>query len=374
MKRLLPHGLRWLVILALLPCAGCVPTVVWLPDSSGFVYMVTDWPGDADEEEAPPDWLVHYDVRTKTRRTIAKTGTNTIAPALSPDGKRLAVAKLTMEEGKPVTLQVIVYDLQGKELRRTQAFRWSDKGPGPASFDVFPQVYWAPQGNKLLVYAFEETGICDLDQDRMKKIEGVGIIICGTSPIRPDGKGFLFARDQPLPAFVDWDGNHADMELPEGSGAFRFPHLAAMYWTRWEGNVAVAVCRQGELRIDTATKTITIRPVTEALWALDGKDIQNQHTFPDGRTRIAVVFLTEHRGISSGGLPPSVRVDLIGPAAGQRRILVAATPHCGIYPSPNKELVVLRYGIEDKEKEKYQDKMMLVNAKGEVVAEWDTRK
>src|SRR5262249_30152201 len=97
-----PRSPRLLLVaaaLALTAGAGCVPDVAWLPDSSGIVYTTTDWP--ATDRDAPPKRpngrLVHYDLAKKKSRTIAETGTDTIQPALSPDGKRAAVAGMTWE-------------------------------------------------------------------------------------------------------------------------------------------------------------------------------------------------------------------------------------------------------------------------------------
>ena len=117
---------RRLVFLTLvgLTCgvSGCLPAaVVWLPDSSGFIYVAS--------HKTQLTRLVHFDLATKTaraRREIALDG----QPGLGPDGKRIAVANYSgggparpdgkdgEKERKPVpsTLQVILYDSQGKEL------------------------------------------------------------------------------------------------------------------------------------------------------------------------------------------------------------------------------------------------------------------
>jgi Tol biopolymer transport system component len=88
---------------------------VWLPDSSGFVYTTSK------------QQLLRYDVATgKTQVLVADTGTKTLSPAVSPDGKRIAVARLhgkgkerdgVLEAG-PDTLEIVVFDLDGKELHR----------------------------------------------------------------------------------------------------------------------------------------------------------------------------------------------------------------------------------------------------------------
>src|SRR5437867_1417969 len=76
------------VALTLASLAGCVPTV-WLPDSSGFIYIK---PIKVADE--PSGQLMHFDLAKKTSRVIVKdVGAATTWPALSSDGKRIAVAR-----------------------------------------------------------------------------------------------------------------------------------------------------------------------------------------------------------------------------------------------------------------------------------------
>ena len=72
------------VVLAgvILASAGCVPGAAWLPDSSGLVY--TSQKGE----------LRLFDVAAGKVQVVAKTDTQTIWPAVSPDGQRFAVARV----------------------------------------------------------------------------------------------------------------------------------------------------------------------------------------------------------------------------------------------------------------------------------------
>src|SRR5262249_8329243 len=104
------------LVLAALPLllaasVGCLPCG-WLPDSIGFIY--TD---DRDFCR-----LVHYDLASGERRVlVARMPAHTPWPAVSPDGRHIAVARLTRhpDQQKPDTMQVILYDLKGKEARRS---------------------------------------------------------------------------------------------------------------------------------------------------------------------------------------------------------------------------------------------------------------
>src|SRR4051794_2087475 len=111
---------RLLALLAAvgLSAAGCVPTIGWLPDSSGILLA---------EQVKEGVRLVHYDVKTKARRVLLEdTKVNTAWPAVSPHGKRVAVASWRGEKGKKSELQVLLYTLDGKESKRSKTFPWID--------------------------------------------------------------------------------------------------------------------------------------------------------------------------------------------------------------------------------------------------------
>ncbi len=105
------------------------------------------------------------------------------------------------------------------------------------------------------------------------------------------------------------------------------------------------------------------------MWALDGKEIQQICTFSNGKTKLAVICL------ENAQYSKKMRVDLIGPEADRRRTLIEMTPYCGVYPSPNNELVALRYMAKGKTQEDCpRDMILVVNAKGETVADFEAGK
>src|SRR5262245_6052117 len=103
---------RSLAAFCVVVASGCSDTglnecVVWLPDSSGLVFAV---PGHHTQ-------LFFYNIATRKHCVLVEdTGTWTNWPAVSPDGKQIAVASLDYVKGKPGTLQLIRYDLDGKEV------------------------------------------------------------------------------------------------------------------------------------------------------------------------------------------------------------------------------------------------------------------
>jgi hypothetical protein len=368
-----------LVALALAAGTGCVPGVAWLPDSRGLVYTSTDWPGpDRAAPAAESGRLVHFDLATKVPRVVAKTETATIQPAVSPDGRRVAVARVDLAPDRDAMLHVVLYDLRGKEVQRTKAFAWGDRPRGDVTHEKYAQLFWAPKGGKVLVHANGHTGICDLDRDEAVMLGAAAPMIYGTTPVRPDGTAFLITRPDKTVALVDWDGKPSAVAAPAGDPTGRYesilPAPAAMCWARWDGPVAVATWKGGQSRIDTARRAITVQQADEATWAVDGKEVQQVYTFPDGKTKLLVLYLMSYRDFRDAGLP-TVRVDVAGPGPGQRRTLVPKAFHCGVYPSPSGELVALRYTAPAAAAAgRPPDTVAVVNATGEVVAEVDAGK
>src|SRR5947208_16198424 len=110
----------------MLGLAGCLPTgVAWLPDSSGFYY--TDRKTNAQ--------LHFFDVKAKKSVVVAKnTNTNCAWPAISSDGKRIALANaVTPPEIKglprlPTTIEIAIFDNQGQETKRTKRLTLAASG------------------------------------------------------------------------------------------------------------------------------------------------------------------------------------------------------------------------------------------------------
>ena len=97
--------LRTFACLGVLVCvfSGCVHGVGWLVDSSGFVFTTAK------------GHLIAYDIATKKQRILLtdRAAATTAWPAVSPDGKQIALARLELS-GSHTKLQIEVCDLQGK--------------------------------------------------------------------------------------------------------------------------------------------------------------------------------------------------------------------------------------------------------------------
>ena len=129
--------------------------MAWLPDSGGIIYTTTDWAGPDGGPSMPKELqgrLMQYDLKKKSARIIAKAETNTIQPALSPNAKQIAVARINLEKDKQPTLQVVVYDLEGREIQRSKVFDWGDvpKGDTEVRIQNYSQLFWAPVKTRCL--------------------------------------------------------------------------------------------------------------------------------------------------------------------------------------------------------------------------------
>ena len=174
---------------------------------------------------------------------------------------------------------MVVYDLEGKEIQRSKLFDWGDipKGDTEIRIQNYSQLFWAPRENKVLVYANKHSAIYDLGKDQVLMLGEAVPSIFGTTPVRPDGKGFLLANAENDVSFVDWEGKESAIAMPDVQKRnVRLYEIlsapAVRSWSRWEGDVAIATSGQQQWRIDTAKKTAVLQDVDEAESESDGKD------------------------------------------------------------------------------------------------------
>lgn len=363
MPTLLPRQSRRLTAamaaLALISCAGCVPTVAWLPDSSGFVYT----------EEKDGKQLVHFDLaKGKPRVLVADTKANTARPAISPDGKRIAVARETQRPKEPRTLQVAVYDFEGKELQRSKEFT----SRIPDNHRPLLHLYWAPEGDKLLIDRGDSVSIYDLKTDTLLTKSG-SLPTFGGNPIRPSGRGFLLLGKEM--SYVDWQGTGQELDvaarLSNRLGFYADSritlspviHNTRFHSTRWEGEVAIVNWSRDSIRFDITEGTVTLQDIEPELTG-DKEVIQHQHQFPDGSPTVRLVEL-EKRSDKGGGL---FRIEVIRSDKKQAAPIVDKSPLLVQFlPAPNKKLLALDCLIEEKPK-KWKRRIIVVNSKGDVVA------
>jgi hypothetical protein len=191
-------------------------------------------------------------------------------PAVSPDGKRIAVALCSTDKTN-INLEVIVFDREGKELQRSDKIAWA-KGHETIPVTAPVTAFWVPGQEKLVLWDRGVSAYYDLTTKSCSKIPGT---VCAfrNTPIRPDGKGFVayFPADGETDRrgfyFIDWDGNERQIKCAEPKDD---PPIAPdvlsvmlgdmsmypmMYSSRWDGSTA-EVCWDGA-RIKLGTDKLT---------------------------------------------------------------------------------------------------------------------
>jgi hypothetical protein len=343
--------------------AGCVPhDLVWLPDSSGFVYTVGEHPNQL--------WV--YDVAKREHRRVVKdTGGNTIVPGVSPDGKQIAVAELDLYE-KDGYFRVIIFDLNGKELHRSEwaecpetSFRGENKATRATA------IYWDTKGEKLIISMPLRDGwtaIYDVANKRTRIVDGHPYVFA-TTPVSPDGKGFLVLDGgadvkegkeirRPQLGFVDWDGKTKGIQLESKSNPNKtIPLIYSRCASHWEGNCAVLASNDLRFNIDCER----LKATWEEKGPVDGSDdLFQQHSFPDGATIRPFVIKDKLGQLLNTG------IELSGAGANKGRKVFENKDYAyWLSPSPNKKLVaVWCFGYVGT-----ADKVLVINSAGEVLSE-----
>jgi len=361
-------------------CAGCLPNATWLPDSSGFVY--TGGPNK--------DRLYLYDLEKKAPRVLVEKGAGLAWPAVSPDGKRIAVA-LRHDDGTDVTLEVIVFDRDGKELQRSDAntnvkMKWAKHEAGPDK--VAAQAFWVPGKDKLLIYSDGATGFYDLKTNSSTMLD-VSLSTFRDTPIRPDGKGFLAHKNPMGLVFVDWDGKEKEIQ-PMQKAPFENPgadsplqgmvSFPLMHSSRWDGSTAIVSWDDLQVKIDADKLTASLEHIKPAMSA-DDKVIQDQVRLSGGGIVRALELTKRYRkdGLSDQQHPfGEYRVEVVKQGAKEAKTLMDGAAYFMIYPSPDGKKAVVKCSKSldaiFTESKPDQDVLFVVDGIGEVTAKIDLSK
>jgi hypothetical protein len=342
--------------------AGCNPqNVAWLPDSSGFVYS-----SDSGTK------LIHYDVATKKQRVIVEnTDTNTVWPAISPDGKRIAVARfMTCSDVKGRAtgwqVEVIFYDLAGKLVQRSKAERWGEKvGKNGKIQDTF--LVWAPDGKHIVVYCLGTvrfgvftdipsdpciTLLYDVKNGTFTCRKNGDPIPFGGNPFRPDGKGILVEKRGEI-SFLEVTGKEHEITLPEVNYDDRkvMQELMAPWLisSSWKGDVATSHRGSAILTIDTAKLKATFDPEGRKGRMPEPKDLRWEYDLAGGR----ILRVLENSS-------SSFRIEAFDPKSKKSRFIYGPVEiDCMVIPSPDRKHAAIREGRG----------IVVVNAKGEIVSD-----
>ena len=218
-RRIVTALVMWVGLL----CNGCgIPrSVVWLPDSSGLIY-VTDEGGLArvDISSDRQNVARHYQI-------LKDAGPHGMIPAvnLKQDPSEFAIVTVVSRTDVD-TVHVRVHDLDGTELpRRSKSWDWeTDNGRFKGVKERKTAAIWSRDGDHILFwyesvqdrsFKFGQFNVNEkIPAKQFRKLEGTVPLVdlwhFGLSPIRADGSGYLAVRgaSQGLSNlyFVDWDG------------------------------------------------------------------------------------------------------------------------------------------------------------------------
>jgi Tol biopolymer transport system component len=376
---------HWVVLgfvaVGALALPGCVPTV-WLPDSSGFIYVKpikAKNPGDP-----PTGQLVHFDVKTKTSRVIVdKIDATTGWPALSPDGKRIAVARLKGKFKEAKTLQVVLYDFQGKQLHQSKEFPWAPPRENAVG-GTATLLFWSPKDDMVVVTDMSETGIYNVKADGLKVIEKAVPVIHGGTPIRPDGKGFLALtgeKDKARLVFMDWAGTEQKIDadsltsvIPKdeksGMDALSSTFIVSLVFPSWwDGNAAWVGFKRDKITyaIDTAKKKIDISDAFAAAVKAKKKLGEEVPIKFDFAGDVSVHLVQFKDDMPDKKMTRTFnRVIVVNHKTGKEQTLEAKVAELGVFlPSPDGNYLALcltSFGLGD------DSLILVINSKGKLVS------
>jgi hypothetical protein len=356
--------LIWATItLLLIGVTGCIPGISWLPDSSGFIYEA----GNKGQN------LVHFDIAKKTQRTIVcDAKLQTAWPAVSPDGKSLAAARLTLDQDKGDSVQLLIYDLNGKSKKQSKVFSLPRSGKRSNRLGLDSTwMFWGPREDKILVSISTSpprVGIYDTKTDELKILKDAFASAYAGRPARPDGKGFVVTkwRDDSLDdiSWVDWDGNEQPIAMKPKvvEGGYKKDMLTwpYMFTSSWQGTKALVSSSRGRLEIDTDQLIAKVDSISSG--EPNGEDfVRQQFTFPDSQNILRIVDWTRH---TDRGDDHISRLEMLHPRQKGTQTFMDNDKLKALFPSPNGKLVAIRsFGPSYP-----QDMIWVVDQAGQVVA------
>jgi hypothetical protein len=376
---------RWMLIsllsFATFASTGCVPTT-WLPDSSGFVYAKRH--KAKGEDETPTIQLVHFDVAKKESRVIAdKIESSTVWPAVSPDGKRVAVARFVTDDKGGVKGAVEIYDLQGKKVHQSKRFPWCDLSDPDKNY---PCLFWSPKDDRIVVTTSLMTGCYNVRTDELEWVkEEAAPLILGGTPIRPDGKGCLmlaFERKAFQLKLMQFDGSERTLDIrpleklvgvSEEYSDSTLNLVQVPMWplytpSWWDGNTAVVGCNRDNatIRFDTVAKTTAVTAPKK-----DGNLIEqvihSERAVFDLRGDVSIHLVrSSEKNPRTGNKDETCRVVAVNRKTRKEEVLLAKEASVPLaVPSPNRQYLVLSFS---KAASDTPSKMVVINDKGELVA------
>lgn len=340
------------LLLVLLACTGCVPQITWLPDSSGFVYTAA-----RDGQR-----LVHFDLATNKQQVlVSDTECQTARAAVSPDGKRIAVARINHLENIRDQWQVLVFDLKGNLVQKSGVFSEEGLVEGETRLGQTSELFWGP-GNIIVINnlaistvgSFSNIGnatrmaIYDLEKDRMVIHPGRYVPAFGGTPFRPDGQSFIVAafphkgeKKKNRLSLMDQRGNSKRIAVPttDSDDPFALVLYAGLCDSSWHGNVATSMAMGHRIKIDTDKLEASYH--SDPPDPADSKEaVIRRHVFANGRKAVQFVALTKEVFTDDD---PKPRFEVFDIEQKKAAVLIENGPSGFMFPSPNAKYVAVRW-------------------------------
>jgi hypothetical protein len=403
---------------AVLAFGGCTAdeAIVWTPDSTGIVFAAKGT--DATPERRAVTAVHHFDIRSKAMHVVvsSKDRTGTTLPAVSPDGKKVAVAQAwTWSRGQYI--QVCTYRLDGTIDIGSKAFRlfnpigilcphWFTINPftGPLlsagateendtalakglfekPYIVESKVEWSPDGRYLLAHTPMGCVRYDLEAKTFRQFAPsvtVGLHGFIGRCVLPNGKGFIAAwngswtKASPPSELstllkslilVDWEGVSRRFSVsPEAERAVKgfaeeaqaefeggAPHF--LDEGRWEGQVVIVPLSAGSLLIDPASRTVTYR---------DDPAVQRLRLWARRNRVVAVMTIGDDMTVvvAWGG-----RIDVRTRGAAWKTLSYGVNGRPRFFQSPNRRFVAVRFWTK-----KDVRRTLIVDSQGGIVGDFD---
>lgn len=348
--------------------AGCLPRVVWLPDSSGLVYTA-----------GPDGNLLHVHDLSRGNPLVKELPGRVNVPAVRSDGKQLAIALLS-GDGPNGRVRILVCDRDGRETHRSEEIPWRGEAKLYSAKPLGADLYWEPGGTRLLIAADDQLGCYDLKSGRVRMIPGSfgpGPLIFGGA--WTSGKEMLVRRNGEF-ALLDWSGTieplrnmHAAASNQTRDAMTTWP---AIFSSRWHGDAAEVAWNSDRFRFDLGKRTVSHSQMLPDF--SDGrKVVQQRFSFGTGKASVRVVELVARNfgldGDGQEGTFGTFRVEVLKPAERKARVLLPRIAGCvQLVPSPNRQYLAVDCLADSADRAPQERSILIIDATGRLVSQIGT--
>ncbi|MBM4069229.1 MAG: hypothetical protein FJ271_09830 [Planctomycetes bacterium] len=346
--------------------AGCLPRVVWLPDSSGLVYTA-----------GPGGNLLHVHDLSRGKPLVKDLPGRVNVPAVSPDGKLLAVALLAGNSPNS-RVRILVFDRAGRETHRSDEIPWHGETKLYSARPLGAETYWEPAGTRLLIAGDDRLGFYDLKSRQFRAQPGnfgPGPLIFGGEWRGPRSKDMLVRCDGQF-ALLDWNGAVQSLRglNVEASNQVRdaMTTWPAIFSSRWDDDIAEVGWNSDRFRFDLARRTVAFSQVLPDF--ADGrKVVQQRFSFGAGKPSVRVVELVARNfglgGDGQEGTFGMFRVEVLKPGQDQPSVLVPKISGCvQLVPSPDRRLLAVDCLADSADRAPQERTILVVDAAGRLIS------